>query len=255
MKFLYEYRTSDNVRHTGEIKAPDREAAFVALKKQGIRPGRMVPAPGILNFFSGRYKYWFVIVLLVIGVVLLLTRSNSQVKAIEEAEQEIKDYKESSESPMPRHQIYGEPALMASLSRDSYKTIFNTKGDCYLAFFAQPGVPHPFKTVGWEQEVAEALKTIEENQIEFLEEDPREIRELKRIVLGMRHELKEYLSYKGGSELTYVRRLDERQKKEFQIYNLARMELMKESDLSKWEARNESLRAVGLKTIVPDEEK
>ena len=38
MKFLYEYRTSDNVHHDGTINAPDREAAYAALKAQGIRP-------------------------------------------------------------------------------------------------------------------------------------------------------------------------------------------------------------------------
>ena len=61
MKFNYEYRTSDNVRHTGVIAASDREAAFAALKAQGIRPGCLAEAPGFFNKLFGKGKRWLAI--------------------------------------------------------------------------------------------------------------------------------------------------------------------------------------------------
>lgn len=38
MQFVYYYKSSDGVRHDGEMEAPDREEVFIALRRQGIRP-------------------------------------------------------------------------------------------------------------------------------------------------------------------------------------------------------------------------
>ena len=64
MKFIYEYRTSDNVRRSGVIDASDRESAFIALKNQGVRPASMKEAPGIFNKLFGKGKRWIAIVIL-----------------------------------------------------------------------------------------------------------------------------------------------------------------------------------------------
>ena len=42
-KFEYEWQGADKVRRRGEIEAPDREAAFAALRAQGIRAIRVEP--------------------------------------------------------------------------------------------------------------------------------------------------------------------------------------------------------------------
>lgn len=38
MQFVYYYKSSDGMRHDGEMEAPDREEVFIALRRQGIRP-------------------------------------------------------------------------------------------------------------------------------------------------------------------------------------------------------------------------
>ena len=56
MKFIYQYRTSDNEVKRGEIVAPDREAAFQLLRAQGIKPARLEEAPGVFNKLFGKGK-------------------------------------------------------------------------------------------------------------------------------------------------------------------------------------------------------
>ena len=64
MKFVYEYRTSDNELHHGSIAAADRDAAFASLKARGVRPARLVEAPGVLNKLLGKGKRWIAIAVL-----------------------------------------------------------------------------------------------------------------------------------------------------------------------------------------------
>ena len=69
MKFVYEYRTSDNALHSGRIAALDRDAAFAALKARGIRPARLVEAPGLVNKVFGKGKRWIAIVALSVAAI------------------------------------------------------------------------------------------------------------------------------------------------------------------------------------------
>ena len=73
MKFIYEYRTKDNIRHEGVINAASRDAAFAALKAQGIRPGSVKEAPGVWNKLFGKGKRWIAIVLLAIIAIISMT--------------------------------------------------------------------------------------------------------------------------------------------------------------------------------------
>lgn len=71
MKFLYEYRTRENELKEGAIDAPNREAAFAALKAQGIRPARLYDAPGLLNKLLGKGKRWTAIAVLSVVCAVL----------------------------------------------------------------------------------------------------------------------------------------------------------------------------------------
>ena len=71
MKFLSEYRTPDNVKHSGTICAADKEAAYAALKRQGIKPCRFAEAPGVFNKLFGKGKRWIAIGVLGVGCLLL----------------------------------------------------------------------------------------------------------------------------------------------------------------------------------------
>ena len=46
MKYTYAYKDSDGKRHEAAIEAPSRDAAFAALREQGIRPIKVVAADG-----------------------------------------------------------------------------------------------------------------------------------------------------------------------------------------------------------------
>ena len=46
MLYKYTYKTSDGVRHEGEIKAERRDDAFAQLRKQGIRPIKVIAPDG-----------------------------------------------------------------------------------------------------------------------------------------------------------------------------------------------------------------
>ena len=243
MKFIYEYRTSDNARHQGVIAASNRDAAFTALKAKGIKPSRLAVAPGFLNKILGISKWWFVV--LGLGVVVLfsfakISRLNHQVSA---------EY-----DPMHRHQIYGDPALMSQLDQGDYAIVFPSKGDRILAKFAQPGifVARPAGKV-WKSMVDSVDLLRNEPVCSPLASDVREISELKRIVLWMRGELRDYLSNGVGTAESYLGRLYERQNREYSIFCQAVNDLKGERDNRKFDRVNESLRKLGIKTVpVPE---
>ncbi len=79
--------------------------------------------------------------------------------------------------------------------------------------------------------------------------DPREVRELKQIVNGMRKEMRAYLANGNGTPRSYWRRLLERTRQEMQIYERTRRELENEKNAAVWEEKNEALRRLGLRTI------
>lgn len=247
MKFLFEYNTRENVRQSGEIFAADRDSAFRELRARGVKPYKMVEAPGLCNKIFGKGKRWLAICALATTCVLLALGLGLS-----------KDKLTMMDSPMPRHQIYGDPALMDDLAKSDFEFVFTNRGDRVLARFACPGV-YVKNVVGAEREAMVAALT----NLSFKEEpmiiatDVREVAELKRIVKGMRQELRRYLSVGSGTPESYLRRLYERQNRELQIYNQACAELKSEKDILKFERINQSLRKLGLKTILmanPDAE-
>lgn len=249
MRFVYQYRTSDNKQHTAEVSASSKDEAYAILRAKGIRPGRVFEASGLFNKLFGRCKRWIAIVLLsilAIALVVAFRMSERKVVALE---------KEQTE-PTPRHQIYGDPALMERLEREGFSSVFTDEGDRYLAAYAQPGVRMGAKDDGKRSAVVKSLSAIAKGDgadILLDGADEREVRELKRIVLWMRTELREYLADGQGSVSSYMYRLDERLEREAVIYDMAKRELENTTDMEKWEARNQALKAVGLRTIpMPD---
>ena len=243
MKFIYNYRDKNNVVHEGVCNAHDRDAAFRQLKKSGIHPSRVVAAPGVMNKVFGSGKRWLAIIgLAAIVVVLIVDRIvTSQLTRAQN---------------MPRHQIYGDPALFEELARNDYRTVFENVGERFLARYSQPGA----EVVGIAMmeakkldEIAQSLEECIGKKIPIHDSDAREIRELKQIVEGMKLELEEYLSDGVGSVRLYLQRLDERQESECGLLRRARMLLQSETDLSIWKKVNDDLRKVGLRTIAPPE--
>ena len=244
MKFLYEYRTTDNAKHNGVICASNRDAAYAELKKTGVKPSRLVEAPGVFNKLFGKGKRWLTIGVLgsacvVMAVVLLRGSDGGQ-------------FDELLDSRLRRQPI-GDTALIERGVRTGWESVFAKEGDRFLASFAIPGVPAAVRSTSRE--------AVEEVLFSPATEAPREklsieARQIVAMVEGMKDELREFLK-DGGRIETYGQRLVRRQDEEIGYYNRAKTELEmaarrgtpKEELEVLWESENEKLRKMGIKLI------
>lgn len=241
MKFVFEYRTSDNVRHAGTVTAATRDAAFAILKGKGIRPSRLAEAPGFFNLLWGRGKRWMAIVLLG-GVTLALAVANVRSES-----PSVRDWDD-------RAQLYGDPAVVATAGRNGWESTFPDLGERFLALHAIPGAECGCATRNWNrEEVAGALAATVERPVSVAEDELAEVVKIKRMVNGMKRELAAYLR-DGGNVNGYMERLDIRQKAEAAIVDRARSDLSRTDDLATWKSTNARLRAMGLPMICPEEE-
>lgn len=243
MKFNYQYRTSANELRSGVIDATARDEAYRLLRERGVRPSRVDEAPGLFNKLFGKGKRWMAIV--VLSVVVLITAS-----MVVDARRT-----QAASKPVlvqPRHQIYGEPAFMASLERREYSDVFAHPGERFLARFAQPGGIVKSTSAAERHAIAASFATILSNEIVSTEDERREVAELKAIVRWMKEELRAYLADGVGSFETYVDRLVERQAREHEYFVNVVNEVKKMPD--RLTARNEELRRLGLPTVTSEVE-
>lgn len=243
MKFLYEYRTSDNVRHEGVISAPNREVAFSLLRERGIRPGRMVDAPGFLNKVFGKGKRWIAIAVLSVVAGALFWIARSTEKDLRQASEVVED--------TDRRQVIGDAVVIEMGIKTGWAEVFPEEGERFLASFAIPGVPAGLRNTK-EGEVVAALS----RKVGFCDGDGIEARQIKSMVEGMKAELRRFLA-KGGTVVEYGQRLVQRQELELSYYNRSKSEIeaaaksgMREKDLyDLWLDRNGKLRKMGIKLV------
>ena len=245
MKFLYEYRTSDNVHHDGTINAPNREAAYAALKAQGIRPGCVKEAPGFFNKLFGKGKRWIAIAVLaaVAAASVLYARRTIQVAG-------------DTFDAEARRQVIGDAAIIEKGILTGWSDVFPEEGERFLASFAIPGVPAGQRNTS-EAEIKASLS----RRVAATNGDGIEARQIKAMVEGMKQELRDYLAA-GGSIVDYGTRLVRRQEEELSYYNRAKTEIdnAKKSGMSQqrlvelWEKRNASLRRMGVKLVALPED-
>lgn len=247
MKYTYAYKTSDGARHEASMEASSREEVFAELRNRGIRPIKVLAADGSKANGEIRGVRRRVVVVLVAltalavggAAFLLVERNRTSVRL----------------GPLPRHQVYGEPAVLNEFERTNFAGVFRTEGERYLAWFARPGLVHSFSDPDWRRRLAEALPSALTNEIVFSATDSLEATEFKRILAGMKNEIRRYLANGIGTPERYVKRLEERQRREAQLYALAEQELAKEADPEVFERRNAALRAIGLRTVALPEDR
>lgn len=252
MKFLYEYRTSENKRMVGAVSAPDRDSVFQMLKEKGIRPSKVYEAPGFFNKLFGKYKRWLVIALLAAVITGMVVNEVLSVSEREEVSAEQLYSDGGFARPIDRRQIWGDEAVINMAAQSNWKVIFPNPADRLLSLFAQPGfmlatfprIPSTIK-----DDFARSLNerfTISETELD-------EYKQMKCIVEGMKVELREYLSA-GGKLEGYFRRLVARQREEADFVKRAkeRLDAQIKSGVDAFEAWNDMnkvLRDQGLKTI------
>jgi len=248
------------------MNASSREEVFAELRKRGIKAIKVVAADGSkANGEVRGVRKRAVATLVALAAVcagIVAYFGGTRTAAVTAANSAISS---------PRHQIYGDPAIMEPIERGDFGGILSRDGDKMLAIFAQPGKlmcargvnPRRLDKIslsdvgarGQELGAAQVFEAYAKDElgadkdIQIPAEDSREVRELKQIVNGMRDEMREYLANGNGTPRSYWRRLNERTLSEMQIYERTRRELEKETRPEIWEQKNESLRILGLRTI------
>ena len=205
MKYVYLYQTRDNENRQGEIRAANRAEAYAALRRQGIKPYRLIgddPSPWRKRLI------WIVniaaVLLILAAVVYIFWNANSSSPAYR---------------PSPRSQITGNAQVIAKGVADCWEDVFTNKLDRFLAAYAQPGwvAAPPLITEDEYASLADELTSpLERNANEGEEE-----RQIKNIVLSMRQEMKEHLE-SGGTVEDFLEFLEERQSSEVEFREKAR---------------------------------
>ena len=195
MTYTYYYQTKDNENRSGEIKARDRADAYTRLRKQGIRPYRVVGDD------PAKWRRWLPMAALVIppvlfGAVMTVVDLRATMFA-----------RESENAPLVRQQIVGDEEYIVYEIRAGWADVLPSALDRYLAAYAQPG---------WEVSAAvppESALADLELSVAPDETDRSEVRQLKRILLQMRAELSELVA-NGGTLADYAAIIAERQESE-----------------------------------------
>ena len=243
MKFLYEYRTSDNVIRRGEIVAPNRDDAYARLKSQGIRPSRVVEAAGIANKVFGKGKRW-----IVIGVLFATTLALAFFA--------MRNYRRAEnlgrfQTDMTRRQIVGDSAIIEKGLRTAWADVFPEDAERFLAGFAVPGRPPAVRQIA-----EDALAASLDRRLAAVDADSMEVRQIKSMVEGVKEEMRAFLA-DGGSVRRFAELLVERQEAEIGYYERAKAEIetmakgdASDEDLERlWERRNGELRKMGVRLI------
>ena len=256
MKYTYAYKTSDGVRHEAAIDAASRDEVFSQLRGQGIRPIKVVAADGsVANGEVRGVRKRIVaavvaVVALAVGLIAYWGGSRSGAAQANGGA--------SVCASSPRHQIYGDPAVVAEFDTGNFSGVLSREGDRLLAIFAQPGrilLPRGADLQNPPAQWFVALEAFANNELKasqditFKSDDPREVVELKQIVNGIREEMRNYLANGNGSARSFWRRLVERSAQEARIFERTRKELENELSEEVWEQKNEALRRLGLRSI------
>ena len=242
MKFVYEYRTSDNVPHRGTLTASNKEAAYDTLKAKGIRPGKVWEAPGLFNMLFGKGKRWIAIVVLLVALVGAGYLIDCMRRSAAQVNKELEDITLYED----RGQIYGAPSVLAEMQQNEYSSVFGSDGVArFLAAYAIPAKEVGERAVSFPADFRPSTDVL---PVKVSDTDLEEVKHLKRIVNRMKRELGDYIN-DGGTVSGYIQRLEIRQKAEARIYERAKRELKDETDTTVWKRRNAELRAMGLPMI------
>lgn len=260
MRFIYEYRTSDNVLHSDIIKAASKDAAYALLKTRGIRPGRVIEAPGFFNKLFGKGKRWIVIFILfcvcataIAYAFYWFSRANYWIDQAQDVNSQLQEAKYGA---LERQQIMGDRYIILEGHRNNWSDIFVRKSDRFLSRFVEPGRMLSKEELLVDRDVIDELKLTMLNSVEVKASDIVEQSQVKRIVAGIRKEMAMYVQ-EGGTVEEYVKCLFERQRYEQALRRKAIAELRvvrsrtrsEQSYISEWKRINMRLRSYGLKLI------
>lgn len=258
MKFIYSYTTRQNERREGlTISAPNRDAAFSALNRQGIRPYRLSPVPGLWNkVLSLGWRGGAIMVLaasLLLSLVVALTQHKDIVQL--EKDGDVRELVSGAITSKVRRQLIGDQGLIDRGIRTGWADVFDHEGERFLASFAIPGIPATVRTTN-----VAALEEALGRNVDAVEADGMEARQIKAMVEGMKDELRRFVSA-GGTIEQYGRRLVARQDDEIairarvvnEVEQAAKGGRGRDEIAELVDRRNDELRRMGVKLVqMPD---
>ena len=280
MKFTYTYRSSDGQRHTAEIEAESRDAAFAKVRTElGIKPIKVVAA-AILTASVGTW-WWFT------GRAAETGRAG-RPRPADAARPEAAPYQVmtpqgpvtlSVATPLPRQMIPGDRRkIEEAVAQERDPPVFRFVAERWLARFAEPGRTPPAtggtplapvngqdarspSATGGTPLAPDAAKmaaphtsrpssadfdTALREPIRIASSDFTEVVDLKRIVTGMKREMRAYIAG-GGTVEQYLAELEKRQRLEISYRDNAERRL--NDMLNGQDARSHS--ATGGTPVVP----
>lgn len=245
MKYTYAYKTSDGTRHEASIEAESRDAAFAALRKEGIRPIKVVAADGSKANGEIRGVRRRVLATSVATSALLAIVATGIYYHLRPVEATP-----AFEDAQTRRYPIGDAAIIEKGILTGWSDVFTEEGERFLASFAVPGVK-----AGQRNTTAGEIESALGRAIAATAEDGLEAKQIKAMVEGMKAEARAYIAA-GGNVVEYGKRLTERQDAEIAVYERTKVEidearktLSPEAFFSLWEERNDKLRNLGIKLI------
>jgi hypothetical protein len=236
MKFTYTYRSSDGQRHTAETAPESRDAAFTRVRTElGIKPIKVVAAEGesgagrAANVSAApRGGVWRLVAVAVLfaavfgGVVWWMRRPNRDSQTanneppIASQDQPITvatpqgPVTLSVATPLPRQAIPGDRRkIEEAVAQERDPPMFRFAAERWLARFAEPGRA----VAATEGAKPTDFETALREPIRIASTDFTEVVDLKRIVTGMKREMRAYIAG-GGTVEGYLAELEKRQRLE-----------------------------------------
>ena len=251
--FTYIYRTSEGERRSGEIEADSRDAAFAALRAQGIRPIKVVARDGsVANGDTRRPRRRIVVLCAVAAAVFAgalafaLGRGSGPAKIFVPGRGALTLV---PATPLARQAIPGDRMRIENAAA----ALFKHPTERILAGYAEPGRPLPANA---EEEAFDSddVRKALADAVMVASDDFTEHVDLKRIVTGMKRELKAYLAG-GGTADGYHAELVKRQRLEIayreKASRLLREVLQRDSGdgagaYADWLKANAALKSMGI---------
>lgn len=236
MNYRYLYQTKTNENREGWIKARDRADAYTQLRKQGIRPYRVIgndPTNWVPWAVGGVIS---LLVAAVIGLLALLGRAP--------------DGSDEGDGPLARGQIGGDAAFVDECVTAGWTNLFSGKLDRCLAAYAIPGTFAEVPVVLPSEHTA-LVAELEADPQEGAADERSECRRMRRIVLWMREELRGRLK-SGESVADYLAFLETRQRRERDLRERAVESVRRAPEsyrYSVWRGVNARLEEMGLELI------
>ena len=229
MKYEYLYQTKTNENRRGEIAARNRAEAYFLLRKQGIRPYRVIGDDPV------RWQPWAVgaaaaLLAAVAATALVLAFSGRPAQ-------------------QDRRQIKGDAALVVKGFADGWQDAFEEKLYRHFAMYVQPGwdvVPADFT-----KEQIEEFKGELSRPVATLRKGVPEYEELAEMVAAMREDALSHIA-SGGTLEDYLSMLDGRQELESALRSKAHESLVKAGDSLRhamWRNINQRLESLGMKPL------